>query len=92
MGSYLGPAAVVLPDGTMLAVVAFLQSAGTAEAQLWRGDLTAEDQQQALWETLRVRHATLRMPDGREGAFVAVSVVGLTGEELRINGNGPAPF
>ncbi len=53
VGSYLGPATVVLPDGTVFSVVAHLQSAGAAGAQLWRGVLTAEDEQ-ALWDTLRM--------------------------------------
>jgi len=60
-------------------------------AQLWRGDLTAEDDQ-ALWNMLRVGHGTLRLPDGREGVFTAVRVEGLAGEQLRINGSGHAPF
>jgi len=91
VGSYLGPATVVLSDGTEFAVVAFLQSAGVAARQLWRGVLTAEDPE-VLWVTLRVGHATLRLPDRREGMFAPLDVVGLAAEELRINGSGPAPF
>ena len=91
VGSYLGPATVVLPDGTVFPVVAYLHSAEAAGLQLWRGDLTAEDEQ-ALWNTMRVGHGSLRLPDGREGVFTAVRVEGLAGEQLRINGSGPAPF
>ena len=82
---------MVLLDDTVLAVVAFLQSAGTADAQMWRGVLTADDPQ-LMWATSRAGHATLRLPDGREGVFTAVRVQGLAGEQLRINGSGPAPF
>jgi len=91
VGSYVGPATVVLPDGAVLTVVAFLQSAGSADAQMWRGVLTADDPQ-LMWATLRAAHATLRLPYGREGVFAPVGLVGLAGEELRINGTGPAPF
>ena len=76
MGSDLGPATVILPDGTVFPVAAYLQSAEAAGVQVWRGDLTADDEQ-ALWNTLRVGHATLRLPDGQEGVFTAVRVEGL---------------
>lgn len=91
MGTYVGPAVVMLPSGTTFAVSARLESAFAPGMEAWRGVVSADDRQ-ALWDTLKVVWARLRLPDGSEGVFSSAGLEGMAGQDLRMNGHGPAPF
>ncbi len=91
VSTYRGPAIVVLPDGTLFKVGAHLQSTAAPGMQMWRGVITS-DNKQALWDTVTVSRATIRLPSGRDGMFAPVGLEGFAGRELRLNGHGAAPF
>ncbi|MFF3848029.1 DUF4873 domain-containing protein [Streptomyces sp. NPDC002328] len=85
--SYQGPATVIA-DGAEVSVKADLQIHQEPGGMTsWDGSLQA-DPSVDFWDADETR---LRMPDGREGAFIATrGVVGSS--EVEIQGSGPAPF
>jgi hypothetical protein len=93
---YVGPAAVVMPDGREVTVTASLvlrydprRSANRESDRdsTWSGSITLADPGSRV-DLFDTDPGVLRLPDGRESEFMATS--GDTG--LGIAGLGPAPF
>lgn len=89
MTTYDGPATVTA-DGEEYEVTANLAIASSGGLKEWHGSLTALSDG-ASWNIQEADTTTLRIGQGREGAFIAThAVIGST--QMQIQGSGLPPF
>ena len=91
VGTYQGPAAVVLPNGSAYAVTASLEAGGAPGVEMWRGTVVADDPR-SVWDTIVAGRAVLQLPQQWQGTFSSPRLEGADGRTLRLIGYGPAPF
>lgn len=94
---YVGPATVVFPDGREVSVTASLvlrldpatvENFSYDRHSTWAGSVALTDRETGV-DLFDAEPGTLRMPDGRQGEFMAT---GGPAWEVGCSGLGPAPF
>ncbi|MBZ6171213.1 hypothetical protein KVH24_03955 [Streptomyces olivaceus] len=94
---YVGPATVVFPDGREVSVTASLvlrldpstvENFSYDRHSTWAGSITLMQDEDGV-DLFDAAPGILRMPDGREGEFMAT---GGSADENGCSGLGPAPF
>jgi hypothetical protein len=90
--SYAGPATIVLPDGTEVAVSCRLDKAVDARTRfgIWSGDARPTVRDESLWDG-HGGTCTIRLPNGRAGQVIIATFDAAT-EAVTLTGSDEPPF
>jgi hypothetical protein len=88
--SYEGPATVILDDGSEFAVSAVIRIHSMDSLAAWWGRVLARDGD--LSALRRASSATLLLPNGRDGTFIADRFDPGQPDRMSIRGSGPPPY